>query len=87
MLLLPQHSATPSCCNVDCQCKNTIEKHGLTYYDKNSNGNTINIENDIDDVKSIELTLKFNQGNQDLLLQGKVAPYNLRLGRAMSYHE
>ena len=24
-------------CNVDCQCKNTIEKHGLTYYDKNSN--------------------------------------------------
>ena len=24
-------------CNVDCQCKNTIEKHGLTYYDKNNN--------------------------------------------------
>ena len=66
---------------------NKVEYNNSTITYKNSNGNTINIENDIDNVKSIELTLKFNQGNQDLLLQGKVTPYNLRLGRAMSYHE
>ena len=66
---------------------NKVEYSNSTITYKNSNGNTINIENDIDNVKSIELTLKFNQDNQNLLLQGKVTPYNLRLGRAMSYHE
>ena len=45
------------------------------------------IENQISDIKSLELTLKFNQENQSLLFHGKVIPYNLRIGRAMSYHE
>ena len=66
---------------------NKVEYNNSTITYKNSNGNTINIENDIDNVKSIELTMKFNKGNQNLLLQGKVTPYNLRLGKAMSYHE
>ena len=66
---------------------NKVEYSNSSIVYKNSSGNTINIENDIDDVRSIELTLKFNQGNQDLILQGKIAPYNLRMGRAMSYHE
>ena len=57
----------------------------VTY--KNSAGNSIDIENQISDIKSLELTLKFNQENQSLLLHGKVIPYNLRIGRAMSYHE
>ena len=66
---------------------NKVEYSNSSITYKNSGGNTINIENDIDDIKSIELTLKFNQGNQELLLHGKVTPYNLRIGRAMSYHE
>ena len=57
----------------------------VTY--KNSAGNSIDIENQISDIKSLELTLKFNQENQSLLFHGKVIPYNLRIGRAMSYHE
>ena len=57
----------------------------VTY--KNGDGNSIDIENQISDIKSLELTLKFNQENQSLLLHGKVIPYNLRIGRAMSYHE
>jgi len=57
----------------------------VTY--KNSDGNSIDIENQISDIKSLELTLKFNQENQSLLFHGKVIPYNLRIGRAMSYHE
>ena len=57
----------------------------VTY--KNSAGNSIDIENQISDIKSLELTLKFNQENQSLLFHGKIIPYNLRIGRAMSYHE
>ena len=57
----------------------------VTY--KNSAGNSIDIENQISDIKSLELTLKFNQENHSLLFHGKVIPYNLRIGRAMSYHE
>ena len=57
----------------------------VTY--KISDGNSIDIENQISDIKSLELTLKFNQENQSLLFHGKVMPYNLRIGRAMSYHE
>tara|TARA_B100001113_G_scaffold341109_1_gene325921 strand:+ start:50 stop:607 length:558 start_codon:yes stop_codon:yes gene_type:complete len=54
---------------------------------KNSNDISIDIENQITDINSIELKLKFNQSNQDLLFQSRVMPYNLRIGRAMTYHE
>ena len=54
---------------------------------KNINDNSINIENQIEDVNSLDLTLKFNEDNLDLLFHSKVTPYNLRIGRVMSYHE
>tara|TARA_X000001036_G_scaffold91814_1_gene84251 strand:+ start:2928 stop:3485 length:558 start_codon:yes stop_codon:yes gene_type:complete len=57
----------------------------ITY--KNNNDNTIDITSQINDIKSLELTLKFTQDNQSLLFHGRVIPYNLRIGRAMSYHE
>tara|TARA_Y100000590_G_scaffold60806_1_gene64867 strand:- start:675 stop:1241 length:567 start_codon:yes stop_codon:yes gene_type:complete len=66
---------------------NKVEYSNSSIVYKNSSGNTINIENDITQIKSLELTLKFKKDGQDILFQGKVIPYNLRIGRAMSYHE
>ena len=66
---------------------NKVEYSNSSIEYKNSSGNTIDIENDIDQIKSLELTLKFNQESQDLLFRGEITPYNLRIGRAMSYHE
>ena len=54
---------------------------------KNNDNSSIDIANQITDINSIELTLKFNHDNQDLLFQSRVMPYNLRIGRAMTYHE
>tara|TARA_B100000497_G_C7675221_1_gene407842 strand:+ start:925 stop:1482 length:558 start_codon:yes stop_codon:yes gene_type:complete len=54
---------------------------------KNSYDNPINIENQTADIYSVDLTLKFNHENQNLLFHSKVMPYNFRIGRAMSYHE
>ena len=57
----------------------------ITY--KNNNNNSINIETQISDINSIELTLKFIDENLDLLFHSKITPYNLRLGKSMSYHD
>ena len=65
---------------------NIIFSNSLITY-KNVNDNSINIENQIEDITSLDLTLKFNEDNLDLLFHSKVTPYNLRIGRAMSYHE
>ena len=51
---------------------------------KNINDNSIDIENQIEDINSFDLTLKFNEDNLDLLFHSKVTPYNLRIGRAMT---
>ena len=66
---------------------NQVEYSNSSIVYKNSSGNTIDIENEIDQIKSVELTLKFNQESQNLLFRGEITPYNLRIGRAMSYHE
>ena len=66
---------------------NKVEYSNSSIVYKNSSGNTIDIENEIDQIKSVELTLKFNQESQNLLFRGEITPYNLRIGRAMSYHE
>ena len=39
------------------------------------------------EFRDLDLTLKFNEDNLDLLFHSKITPYNLRIGRAMSYHE
>ena len=66
---------------------NQVEYSNSSIVYKNSSGNTIDIENEIGQIKSVELTLKFNQESQNLLFRGEITPYNLRIGRAMSYHE
>ena len=66
---------------------NKIEYSNSSIVYKNSSGNTIDIENEIGQIKSVELTLKFNQESQNLLFRGEITPYNLRIGRAMSYHD
>ena len=66
---------------------NKVEYSNSSIVYKNSNGNTIDIENEIGQIKSVELTLTFNQESQNLLFRGEITPYNLRIGRAMSYHD
>ena len=66
---------------------NKVEYSNSSIGYKNSSGNTIDIENEIGQIKSVELTLKFNQESQNLLFRGEITPYNLRIGRAMSYHD
>lgn len=66
---------------------NKVEYSNSSIAYKNSSGSTIDIENQISDIKSLELTIKFNQEGQNLLFRGEITPYNLRIGRAMSYHE
>ena len=66
---------------------NQVEYSNSSIVYKNSSGNTIDIENEIGQIKSVELTLKFNQESQNLLFRGEITPYNLRIGRAMSYHD
>ena len=66
---------------------NRVEYSNSSIVYKNSSGNTIDIENEIGQIKSVELTLKFNQESQNLLFRGEITPYNLRIGRAMSYHD
>ena len=50
-------------------------------------GNEINIISQLDDVKSLMLDFQFNNGDESIRLNGHALPYNLHIGRAMSYHE
>ena len=57
----------------------------ITY--KDINNNQIYVNNSVEDINSIELTMKFMDENQSLVFHSKIMPYNFRLGKAMSYHE
>ena len=48
---------------------------------------SINIISQLDDVKSLMLDFQFNNGDESIRLNGHALPYNLHIGRAMSYHE
>ena len=45
------------------------------------------LQSQLDDVKSLMLDFQFNNGDESIRLNGHALPYNLHIGRAMSYHE
>ena len=50
-------------------------------------GTEVNVVSQLEDVKSLMLDFRFNSGNETIRLTGHALPYNLHIGRAMSYHE
>ena len=64
-----------------------IDYNNSMIYYVGQQGNEINIISQLDDVKSLMLDFQFNSGDESIRLKGHALPYNLHIGRAMSYHE
>ena len=71
---------------------NAVIANNLTYnnsdvYYLDHSGNIIDISTNSHLTKSLKLDFQFDDNNNSLRLTGYSLPYNLRIGRAMSYHE
>ena len=64
-----------------------IQYNSSNIYYLDQQGINIDIVPQIEDVRSMKLDFQFISGTDELRLQSHTLPYNLRIGRAMSYHE
>ena len=64
-----------------------IEYSSSNVYYLDQQGTGIDIVSQIENVRSLKLDFQFSNDTNDLRLQSHTLPYNLRIGRAMSYHE
>ena len=64
-----------------------IEYSSSNVYYLDQQGTGIDIVSQIENVRSLKLDFQFSNDTDDLRLQSHTLPYNLRIGRAMSYHE
>jgi hypothetical protein len=66
---------------------NKIDYSNSTIYYLNHQGNGIDIASQLEDVKSLKFDFQFSIEGESIRLQSQTLPYNLHIGRAMSYHE
>ena len=64
-----------------------IEYNSSNLYYLDQQGTEIDIVPQIEDVRSLRLDFQFISDTDELRLQSRALPYNLRIGRAMSHHE
>ena len=64
-----------------------INYSNSTIYYLNQQGNGIDITSQSDDIKSLMFDFQFSSDGETIRMQGQTLPYNLRIGRALSYHE
>ena len=66
---------------------NKISYNNSEIYYLDESGNVTNVSTNSQLVKSIKLDFQFTDNDNSMRLTGYSLPYNLRIGRAMSYHE
>ena len=66
---------------------NKINYNNSTIHYLNHQGNGIDIGTQLDDIKSLMFDFEFSADGETIRLQCQTLPYNLRIGRAMSYHD
>ena len=66
---------------------NKIDYSNSTIYYLNHQGNGIDIASQLEDIKSLKFDFQFSIDGDSIRLQSQTLPYNLHIGRAMSYHE
>ena len=66
---------------------NKISYNNSEIYYLDESGNVTNVSTNSQLVKSIKLDFQFTDSNNSMRLTGYSLPYNLRIGRGMSYHE
>jgi len=64
-----------------------IDYNNSTIYYIGHQATEIDVVSQLDDVKSLMFDFQFNSGDESIRLTGHTLPYNLHIGRAMSYHE